>query len=69
MEFCTAVYYSGNKFFVSIILARLLAPEDFGLIAIISFFINFGNALVESGLNQSLLRMQNPDEYDYSTVL
>ncbi len=61
-------FTQGISFFVSIILARLLAPEDFGLITIISFFINFGNTLVESGLNQSLLRLQNPDEYDYSTI-
>jgi teichuronic acid exporter len=61
-------FTQGISFFVSIVLARLLAPEDFGLIAIISFFINFGNTLVESGLNQSLLRLQSPDDDDYSTI-
>jgi teichuronic acid exporter len=58
----------GVSFGVSIILARLLTPTDFGLIAMVSFFINFGNSLIESGLNQSLLRMKEPKIEDYSTV-
>lgn len=58
----------GVGFFVSIILARLLMPGEFGLIAIISVFINFGNILINSGMSQSLMRSQNLDNDDYSSV-
>lgn len=56
------------SFIVSVILARLLAPPEFGLIAMISVFISLGHSLVDSGLSQSLLRTKEPDEEDYSTV-
>ena len=56
------------NFFVSIILARLLLPEEFGLIGMIIVFIAFGNALVDSGMTSSLIRMKNPSQMDYSTV-
>ena len=56
------------SFVVSVILARILSPGEFGLIAMIGVFISLGNSLVESGLSQSLLRTKNPDEEDYSTV-
>ncbi|MCK0156845.1 lipopolysaccharide biosynthesis protein [Cellulophaga sp. F20128] len=53
---------------VSIILARLLDPKDFGLIAMIGIFMGIGNILMSSGLGQSLIRSTNPDQEDYSTV-
>lgn len=61
----------GNQiigFVNSLILTRLLMPEEFGLLAMISVFIAIGNALINSGLTQSLIRTENPDESDYSTV-
>lgn len=56
------------NFGVSIILARLLLPEEFGLIGIVSIFIAFGKVLVEGGLADSLIRTKNPDQIDYSSV-
>lgn len=50
----------GIGFFVQIILARLLIPEDFGLIAMLLIFISVGNAVVESGMSLSLIRTKNP---------
>lgn len=61
----------GNQFigfFVSLILARLLLPSEFGLIGMIAIFVSIGNMLVSSGLTQSLVRSTNIDEEDYSTV-
>ena len=58
----------GISFVVSIILARLLLPEEFGLIAMLGIFMGFGTVLMESGLGQSLIRTSNPDSEDYSTV-
>jgi teichuronic acid exporter len=58
----------GIGFVVSVILARLLFPAEFGLIAMLGVFIGLGNALINSGLTQSLIRTQDADEEDFSTV-
>ena len=54
--------------FVQIILARLLAPEDFGTIAIVLSFINIAQVFVQSGLNTSLIQKKAADKIDFSTV-
>lgn len=58
----------GINFMVSIVLARLLMPEEFGLIGMISVFIALGTALVDSGLTSSLIRTNDADQRDFSTV-
>ena len=55
-------------FLVSIILARLLLPEEFGLIAMISVFYSIARILIESGLTQSIIRSEDVDDVEYSTV-
>lgn len=56
------------NFVVQIILARLLMPEMFGLIAMLSVFIAIGQTLMDSGMTSSLIRSKDPDQIDYSTV-
>ena len=56
------------SFVVSIVLARLLLPKEFGLLGMISVFVGIGASLMNSGLTQSLIRTQCPDQEDYSTV-
>lgn len=56
------------SFCVSIVMARLLLPEEFGLIGMITVFMAVGQSLMDSGLTQSLIRTENPDQTDYSTV-
>lgn len=58
----------GISFIVSIILARLLLPAEFGLIAMISVFVGLGNALISGGMTQSLVRTEKLDDDDFSTV-
>ena len=58
----------GITFIVSVILARILEPAEFGLIVMIMVFINISKVVVDSGLSQSLIRTSNPDDDDYSTV-
>ena len=53
---------------VSIVLARLIAPEQFGLIAIITVFVNLSMTFVQAGFSTSLVQCKNIDEEDYSTV-
>ncbi len=58
----------GISFVVSILLARILLPEDFGLIAMIAVFMNIGTVLINSGLSKSLIRTIDPDQDDFSSV-
>ena len=44
------------QFGVSIALARILAPNDFGLVALITIFINVATVFVQSGLNTALIQ-------------
>jgi len=55
-------------FFITIILSRLLMPEDFGVIAMLSVFISIGGALMESGLTSSLIRTTDASQEDFSTI-
>lgn len=56
------------SFFVTIILARLIAPADFGLVAIVTIFTTFLNVFVDSGLGSALIQKKNADNIDFSTV-
>lgn len=58
----------GIQFIIQIILARMLVPEDFGLIGMILVFIAISNSIVDSGFTQALIREQNATQTDYSTV-
>ena len=58
----------GISFIVSILLARLLSPSEFGLVAMILVFISISETILDSGLSQSLIRTVDPDTSDYSTV-
>jgi teichuronic acid exporter len=56
------------SFGVSIVLARLIMPEEFGLIGMIAIFMGLGSALFQGGLTSSLIRTKELTEDDYSTV-
>lgn len=53
---------------VQIVMARILAPEEFGALAIMLVFVNVGNVIVTSGLNTALVQAEEIDEVDLSTV-
>lgn len=59
----------GIAFIVSICIARILVPEDYSVVSIVTIFFTFANLLISSGLNTALIQKQNADEKDYSTVL
>lgn len=58
----------GIQFVVQIILARLLAPEQFGIIAILMVFINLAQVFVQSGFNTALIQKKDADEDDFSSI-
>ncbi len=53
---------------VSIVVARLLVPEDFGVMAILTFFTAVALVVVDSGFSQTLLRKESPTNDDYKSV-
>ncbi len=55
-------------FIVSIILARLLDPEVYGTIALVTVFITILNVFIDSGMANSLIQKKNSDDLDFSTV-
>lgn len=58
----------GIGFIISVVLARLLLPAEFGIIGMIAIFMGVGGALVDSGLASSLIRTPDANEEDFSTV-
>lgn len=58
----------GVTFIVSIIIARILSPEEYGLISLVLVFINLANVFVENGFGESLIQKVNSDKEDFSTV-
>ena len=53
---------------VQIVMARLLAPQEFGALAIMLVLVNLGNVIVRSGFNTALVQAKEVDEASYSTV-
>lgn len=67
-KFGERTIYQIANFIVSIILARLLLPEDYGIIALVSVFITICDKLVVSGFATSLIQKKDADNLDFSTV-
>lgn len=59
---------SGVTFVVSVILARLIDPEAYGLVAIVSVITSFVQVFVDGGLGTALVQKINADDIDFSTV-
>ena len=58
----------GVTFIVSIVLARLLDPSDYGLIAMVTVFIAISKVFVDSGMGNALIQKKDADDLDFSSV-
>lgn len=56
------------QFVFIFILARLLSPDEFGLIAVLTIFVTVANLLQESGFSSALIRKADVDETDYASI-
>lgn len=56
------------SFIVRIVLARLLSPGDFGVIVLITVFIDIANVFVSSGFGSALIQKKEADQLDFSSV-
>jgi teichuronic acid exporter len=63
-----SLFSQGQGIIFGIFLARMLSPQEFGLLGMITIFISFAQVFVDSGLSQSLIRKQDCSTRDYSTV-
>ena len=59
---------SGVTFLVGLILARMLSPVEFGILGIITIFINLSIVIIDGGFATALIRKPNADNNDYNTV-
>lgn len=55
-------------FVVSLVLARILLPDDYGIVALAQIFINLANIFVMQGLNASLIQRDEAEDLEYSTA-
>lgn len=53
---------------VSIVLARLLLPEDYGAVALVMVFITIADVFVNNGLGNALIQKMDADDIDFSSV-
>ena len=58
----------GVMFLVGLVLARLLCPEDYGLLAYLTILISISNSLVDSGFSNALIRKSDVKDIDYNTT-
>lgn len=59
---------SGITFLVGLVLARLLTPSEYGIMAILTIFIAVSNSIVDSGFSNALIRKTDARRVDYNTV-
>ena len=58
----------GITLLVSIILARILDPDQYGTIAIVTVFITIGDALVTGGFGNALVQKKNSSDLDFNSI-
>ena len=62
------ILVKGSSFVITVILARLLTPEDYGIVGMLAIFIALSNVFIESGFSKALIQKQDADDNDYSTA-
>lgn len=67
-SFVDNIANQGITFLVGLILARILTPEEYGLIGIITIFIAVFNSIVDSGFSNALIRKSDAKDIDFNTV-
>lgn len=62
------VVAQGVSFIVSLVLARILTPHDYGVVAIIMVFITIADVLLSSGLSAGLIQKKDVSELEFSSI-
>ena len=67
-SFADNILSQGITFLVGLVLARLLTPQEYGLIGVITIFIAVFNSITDSGFSSALIRKKDVREVDFNTV-
>lgn len=67
-SFIDNIASSGVTFLVGLVLANLLTPTEYGIMAIIAIFIAISTSIVDSGFSNALIRKVRIERVDYNTV-
>lgn len=62
------VLLKGVSLIISIVLARLLSPSDYGLLGMLSIFMTLSHTFIDSGFARALIQKKDCEEIDYSTA-
>ena len=58
----------GARFVVSMVLARLLTPDDYGTVALLGIFLSVAGVLVDSGFGKALIQKKDATDLDFNSV-
>lgn len=58
----------GIQFLVSVVLARLLSPDDYGMIGMLAIFLAISQVFIDGGFSSALIQRKDCDDTTYSTV-
>lgn len=67
-SFVDGVLGQGVTFLVGLVLARILTPQDYGILAYLLIIIAVSNSFVDSGFSSALIRKQDASDTDYNTA-
>lgn len=67
-RFAERILAQGVNVLVSILLARILMPDAYGIVSMVLIVVNIANALVTNGLGTALIQKKDADELDFSTM-
>lgn len=68
-KFAERMGLQGANFIILLVLARLLTPADYGLVALVMIFVAIANTLVQAGFNTALIQKKDPHPDDFFSVL
>lgn len=67
-NFVEKMLVQGSSFIISIVLARLLSPSDFGLVGMLSIFVAISDVFIHAGFAKALIQKKDKTDIDYSTA-
>lgn len=68
-KFSEAIGVQGVSFIITVVLARIISPKDYGLISLVTVFIAIALVFVQGGFNTALIQKKDASKMDYSSVL
>ncbi len=68
-KFFERVSVAAANFIITLVLARILTPNEYGIISLILIFTSLATVFVQGGFNTALIQKKNADDSDYKSIL